>query len=475
MKHVGLVLMLCLFAFPVLAESPGYPYPLKPHLSGQLLPEVPAQPFAGFPVDNRPYFDFFMWQNFIALMWPSVPDSHGKPFRPDDPAAFGHYIDGRQPVWLGFKTANDLFLQNGDSPVGWEQPNGAAACRNLEHQGRSVLMTGSKMGTIADEINQAFGGPLPDQTGLFTRYEVRVNRVLYDYVRQHGYYNKANWPASGKITLPASSFGQGPGVLEVKAAWRDLAKVPAPYRQRFFQLEALATVPGTCGTNELSQMLVCDCQPIVAGLVGFHIAQKTPNFPQWVWATFEQVDNLGEDLSTPAGMQASYYDPELYKRVPGITRANPAAHPGSSRVPAADDFNPEPINVLRLSAIPDTPRPPAGQPDMSTTGLNQQYRQLMQGTVWQHYQLIGTQWPTLPSASPPNPTNDDFGCEDGTPAQAGGMPFPACQLANVTMETYHQYDSCMNCHQGAQRAGADFSWILALRAWVKPKQASQAD
>ncbi|MEN3158420.1 hypothetical protein ABC502_08580 [Alkalimonas sp. NCh-2] len=38
----------------------------------------------------------------------------------------------------------------------------------------------------------------------------------------------------------------------------------------------------------------------------------------------------------------------------------------------------------------------------------------------------------------------------------------------MTMETYHQYDSCMNCHQGAQRAGADFSWILALRAWVKP-------
>ena len=41
-----------------------------------------------------------------------------------------------------------------------------------------------------------------------------------------------------------------------------------------------------------------------------------------------------------------------------------------------------------------------------------------------------------------------------------------CGVSNITMETYHQLDSCQNCHQGAQRSGADFSWILANRAYT---------
>jgi hypothetical protein len=162
------------------------------------------------------------------------------------------------------------------------------------------------------------------------------------------------------------------------------------------------------------------------------------------------VDNLGEDPSTPADMPPSYYDPELYKKYLNVLRANPAFHPGSSRVPNAGDFNQEPINIVRLSQIPDTPKAAAGEVDYSTVGMNNMYRKLLKGTVWENYQLIGSQWPQLPSISAKTPTDNHFVCEDGTEEQAGGMPFPQCQLANITMETYHQYDSGMNCHQGAQ-------------------------
>ena len=31
---------------------------------------------------------------------------------------------------------------------------------------------------------------------------------------------------------------------------------------------------------------------VTVGLVGFHIAQKTETSPQWIWSTFEHVDNL---------------------------------------------------------------------------------------------------------------------------------------------------------------------------------------
>lgn len=462
-----LILASCLFAATtstVFAADNLYK-DLKPVISGQHLNEVPPQPFAASGVVKRPYFDYFNWQNFIALMWPSKVGSHGVPHLPHDKNVFGKYNSELQPVWLGWKSAFDLFPQNGTKPIAWEKNNGTAVCRNIKPgDKRAVLISGSQFTSVADELDQAFGGPLPDQTGIFTRYEVRMNKVEYDYVRNNGYYNKSNWPSDG-VNFPAGNGKEITGVIEVKAAWRDLRKVDPKFHHRFFTLDnVLVSIPETC-SDKPNSMIVCDCEATKVGLVGFHIAQKTPDFSQWVWSTFEQVDNLGEDPSTPKDMQPSYYDPELYKKYPNVLRANPAAHPGSSRVPDSGDFNPEPINVVRLSQIPDTPKPAAGEKDYSTTGMNNMYREMLKGTVWEHYQLIGSQWPQLPSISAKTPTDNDFGCEDGTEVQAGGMPFPECQLANITMETYHQYDSCMNCHQGAQREGADFSWILAARAY----------
>ncbi|WP_394152291.1 hypothetical protein [Vibrio maritimus] len=467
-----LLAVLAVFSCYAFAESQEELYrDLEPKLSGHLLSEVPSQPFAASGVVKRPFFDYFNWQNFIALMWPSNANSHGEPWQPESHEAFGDYSGGKLPVWLGWKSAFDLFPQNGSKPVAWSASNGTAICKNGDYKGQPVLVSGSKFSTVADELDQAFSGPLVDQTGLFTRYEVRVNKVEYDFIRERGYYNRSNWPAGEDIILPSGNGKDKEGVIEVKAAWRDLSKVAEEYHSRFFTLDnAIVSIPGTCDDSP-NAMMRCDCSTTKVGLVGFHIAQKTPDFPQWVWGTFEQVDNLGEDPSTPKSMTPSYYDPELYKREPTVLRANPAQHPGSSRVPAPGDFSDStPINVVRLSQIPDTPvRDNAKNLGYSTIDMNTRYRNLLKGTVWEHYQLIGSQWPQLPSASPKTPTDGDFGCEDGTSVQAGGMPFPECQLANVTMETYHQYDSCMNCHQGAQRAGADFSWILATRAYSDTK------
>lgn len=461
--RIALGLLVLAFAPAAQAQTKPDYNQIKPTLNGNIPREVPPFSISAFPIDTRPLFDFFAWQNFIALQWPSREQDLGAPYRPDDPAVFGHYTADLQPVWLRYKDADDLYPQDGSTPPAWDQPNGWSACRNVPpNDKRPVLTMVSKFGTLADELDEAFSGPLPDQTGLFTRFEIRFNRTEYDYVRSNGYYNRSSWPQSGQpgISFPASTR-EAMGSLEVKAAWRDLSKVPAKFHARFFTVEALAAIPGTCKAAQGSQRVQCDCKPMKAGLVGFHIAHKTSQFPQWVWSTFEQVDNLGEDPTTPQDMQPSYYDPD-YARKYGGPRSNPPAHPGSSRVPGPNDYNSKPVNVVRLSAIPSTP---AGH---STVELNQVYRRLLKGTVWENYQLIGTQWSSLPAVSPQTPLNNDFGCEDGALPAAGGLPFPACQVANVTMETYHQYDSCQNCHQGAQRSGADFSWSLALRAYVPP-------
>lgn len=443
-----------------------------PELSGEVPRVVPPFPIWYSGVQQRPFFDTFVWQNFIALMWPAEPGSHGVPFRPDDPSVFGDYSNGRVPVWMTWKQSFDLFPGPGTVPVAWDAPNGAPdVCRNLDPEaGDHIFLRVNKFDTVADEVNQAFGGPLPDQTGLFTRYEVRMNRAEYDFIRDNGYYDKANWPTGSTIYLPASN-AQAEGSIEVKAAWRDLSKVPEEFHERFFTTTALAVDPETCtGSDEAGQPTDCECSEIEVGLVGFHVAHKTEDFPQWVWATFEQADNVGDDAvtPTPADMIPSYYDPEAYRKYPGVPRVNPAAHPGASREPAEGDYDPTPINVIRLGQIPTTPTSASGK-NVSTLGLNQLYRTgVLADSVWKYYFLVGSQWSTQP-ASPyftPQPyiSPADFGCEDGTAQAAGGIPFPQCLVANVTMETYHQYDSCQNCHQGAQRSGADFSWVLANRA-----------
>ena len=469
-------------------EQPDYAK-LVPRLNGNMPSVVPSYPISALPVSTRPMFDSFMWQNFIAAVWPALRQAPGIPILPNDAAAFrGGYRDGTVPNFLTWKTADDLYTADGSAPPPWDKVESSSRmCSNIAASDtRLRLGTRAKFGTFADEFNQAFAGPLVDQTGLITRYEVRYNRAYYDYVRDNGLYNKANWPTKTPIAFPAGD-ARSAGAVMVKAAWRDLSSVPLQYQNRFYRTTALVPQPGSCniatgGKAEEN----CTCAEIPVGLVGLHVVQKTTNFPQFVWSTFEQVDNLGEDPSTPAGMKPSYYNG---------AKANPATTPGYSYQPnetaivaalkAANSINGlganlKPVNVARLNAIPTTPtlattpNVPAVQYD--TNSLNQRYRALFAGSVWRHFWLIGSQWSAAPFVGAPTPLqatykgapSQDFGCEDGTPAQVGGLAFPACNVANVTMETYHQYDSCQNCHQGAQRSGADFSWSLALRAFVKP-------
>lgn len=465
---------MCLCSAAALAQQQVNYSALHPVLKGDMPRQVPEFPFAAYPIDTRPMFDTFMWQNFIAAMWPSRPEDHGEPYRPGDPAVFQRgYVDGLQPAFLGWKTADTLYPQDGSAPPAWESSGAPSPCKNASaNDKRPVLINTTKFGTVADELNQAFAGPLIDQTGLLTRYEVRVNKIEYDYVRNNKLYNQANWPANGlpPIYFPASTPSQL-GAIEVKAAWRDLSRVEPRFHSRFYNIEALTVQPGSCKStlpNGQGRITDCTCSATRVGLVGFHIAHKVDRFPQWVWSTFEQVDNLGEDPSMPQGMKPSYYNG---------SRANPADHPGYSYQPAAVSAitapaaaASTPVNVTRLSQIPSTPTA------LPTTQINTNYRQLVAKTPWANYWLIGTQWSSLPAAPPQSPlqppwssTNtQDFGCEDGTPATVGGMAFPACQVANITMETYHQLDSCQNCHQGAQRGGADFSWTLLQRAYAPP-------
>lgn len=46
-----------------------------------------------------------------------------------------------------------------------------------------------------------------------------------------------------------------------------------------------------------------DCRRQRMGLAGFHVMTKTPSAPQWIWSTFEQVD----DVTCTHGVPASFH------------------------------------------------------------------------------------------------------------------------------------------------------------------------
>jgi len=80
------------------------------------------------------------------------------------------------------------------------------------------------------------------------------------------------------------------GSTEIKAAWRLLTARDTPaIRARYYVVNGAQVF--NVGTRK------CEKQDIA--LVGFHIVTKTPDRPQWIWSTFEQVDNVPGRTSEP--------------------------------------------------------------------------------------------------------------------------------------------------------------------------------
>ena len=428
---------------------PDGPYAnLVPVLSGEIPLEVPSPPaeVQDDPVLTRPFFDTFSWQSFIALSWPADPANRGVPIEPGSPEHFRQTNtsadNGAPVVWETYREGFELFPSDGSTPPPWnstdqvETPAGPMS-------GARVLAMVTK-GGILDEVNEAFGGPLIDQNRNYVRYEVRINQIEYDQVRDNGWYDKETIDAAIADTVadqvaadisPQQGIEFDANALELKGAWRQLTDQDDP--SRYYVVEALIADENG------------DYVPATMGLVGLHIMQKTETFPQWIWSTFEHVDNVsGPHPSFNNGTD----DPP--SEMSGDQPLGYNYEPDVLEVPFPPSESREPVQVTRALPIPSTPV------GYSTQDLNQKYQALLAGTVWENYELVVTQWPLSPSLpSPYDPSFNPGNYEDSL----AGDPFPQT-AANVTMETYFQTtNSCMQCHYHAAAYGVDYSWILYNR------------
>jgi hypothetical protein len=189
------------------------------------------------------------------------------------------------------------------------------------------------------------------------------------------------------------------------------------------------------------------------GLVGLHVGHKTDSASQWLWSTFEHVDNAPTeaDVANPSKLSKTkynYYNPKCS-----------AKNCPPNQVPPRP-WNPTKVSTFKSQVVRMNMFKGNEFAFTSADARNADALQLLLGvnrrSVWQYYELISTMWPTNPGK-----------CA-AVPGDPLGTPAPNF-LANTTLETYIQgmvpnvSSNCIECHNNATMTNArpsDFTYIL---------------
>lgn len=364
--------------------------------------------------------DIFSWQEFFALNWPADPMMRGLP------DVNKKISDAGPRVWETWKEEYEVYLKDGARPKPWNDTEPVpSACGD---GATKFFFRTQKIDDVVDSTLQAAAatGTLPatltDQKGKLVRYEIRLNKVLFEYIVKNQLYNANIQKLAKSVVFPDGS-------ILIKAAWRE---VSAEEEKRFHTVTACV-----CDKDKSGKMVNCHKQRM--GLVGFHITQKTPFAPQWVWSTFEQVNNVRGSSLTGS---YSFHNPSCSR----------ADCPPNQQTPPGT-----PNQLVRSISIPNR------EPDCNdgreavdnVWRLNHDVRKALTGahTVFQFYELVNTQWPVpqLSNASQPETV----------------FTVRPLALGNTTMESFVQpTSSCMGCHSTARTVNAnsfvssDFSFTL---------------
>jgi len=446
----------------------------------------------------------FAWLEFISAVSPSAAGSRGIPG-----GSFAASGNGSPTplTWETYQHRTELFpcnVSGGSSAVTPPQPWGSAPryvttvlnsnpqlCSTITLSGASLPYNNLDEATQIGQNSLFFpatpGKPQP-ATDPQVLFEAKANQYESDYVARN--YTTllpkfGPFHFSPGITLPA-------GTVEVKAAWRPLASIPAAQRYRYYTTTVLA-YGGTDGAPVP--------QRLPYALIALHIIHKTPNYPAFTFATFEQVDDFQNQVTgSPSGV---YYVPtygSVGYQLPATTKLPPSgttvANPNigfSTTNPQAKPYGTGPVSLPlgAVSGIPGASKVngavvvPVTQPVPIVPEVAQANRNAlaaMQGIpgfgpnfIWQYYRLAGVQ------AIPTNDeTTRDFylanivveSSQPGIQLFRGFPPILNGVLTNMRNQAnvidYHNSPAsitssggCQGCHGVAQtQNGFDFSFLF---------------
>ena len=369
-------------------------FPVRPAIADDSAPIVSPDRLEDAPSikpDPYPGFDNFGWRAFIALNWPSLTDPAHRG-EPDRDKVLG---DKGPRVWETFKARYELFQVGANgrpiAPKPWGTYEAANPCgANVDNRVKTLATFDPFMDFNQSAFMPGVGAnPLVAQNRTYTRYEGRINEPEYSVLAAHG------WSLGESLPDPAHPAELPVGSIAVKAAWRPLTAADTPaVKARYYVVENanLVDVVKTLAAGHV----VCSKSDVA--LVGLHIVIRTKDRPQGSWGTFEHVDNVPpagegearEPDARDAGAPYSYFDASKPKLGLWPTFGLPDTLPVSMNHPPKLD--PTPMQVVRRHPI-----------HASTMALNRAYWALpgIKGTVWKHYMLVASQWPTIPVAAEP--------------------------------------------------------------------------
>ncbi len=426
-------------------DKPSYTVALPERLSSELPYDVDPKTVQelvreGKILEAQRLFDLLAWQAFIALNWPA--DSHGAP----DPLK--NIADTAEPrVWNFWRTPDTIFLKDGATPEPWSdvlvnstQLRWKAAWRQHTTQASSL---------------EAFSGPLVDQNGKWVRYQIRINKEEFDYIlknelfSQDGQAKFSQKEQDNEIKLPINDGQSRHGAIEIKLAWKELGKNDDP--TRFYVTDLVSDLSEATKPGEPVPQ-----RTVHVGLVGMHISMRTESSPEWIWSTFEQVDNVRVNYVDGEPTHPNFWDPARPQPVNVIPAPN-AIQDAQGKLHIVDSVNESaskwvesltttPVQVVRIQV----PTQPALNPwDAKTARIakevNTEVQALLQNahSVFRYYELIDVQWPVHPNAPAAAGGNDS--APESITNKTPGDVIPVF-LVNTTMETYFQ--------KGPQAAGA---------------------
>ena len=441
-------------------------------------------------LSDQPTLNCFAWQEFIALNWAAAPGKRGVADPNATAAQFGAPNATAPTVWETYKDPSEVFLPGGVKPKAWDDPPPAPPCTAgtsaasalLNKPGTRVLSMLSAFGDFSlDETHQASGQWLADQNGNLVYYEIKLNQDEFNTIVGSGFYNAsvqlqtaktgANPTPGGayQVKLPAGCNAgncpnNGPptvGAIELKAAWRILTD-PSQYGRYLTSQAVLVSPTGSCSTATM-------------GLVGLHIIHKTVSQPQFIWATFEQVDNVPPaspaTFSNPSCQCQTAIPNACVKTAPQSTvYQNCGGNQQQGDNCTANVSPPYDTTSVSCAAYPiqvARSRPISNNSSDPVVATNTAARQLIVGanpqSVFQYYQLVDVLWSGSPQD---NYTNQPHQPGPTVPlSMSGATPDPvALPVANATMETYVQGKTCLGCHVYAavpdSNYASDFSFIM---------------
>ncbi len=519
---LGTLLGGTLLAHAAFAQTPvtppfGPPVELGRHLQlsdfTNTNPLIPSDIYRDNLMDHRDLATF-AWLEFIAVVAPNA--GGGQRGVPGGSFASTATPGAGPLVWETYQHRSELFPCNISTtthtpapvpPQPWGAPPtyvvGNAAAFGVPPTACTTITTPGGFNNLDEtsEIGQNFlffpqnpGSPNPAVDGQVL-FEAKVNQVESDYVA-------ANYQSLNPQTSPSFFFTPPltlpTGTVEVKAAWRPLSSIP-PNRWHRYHIANVLTYSGNANPPTPAS------EPYA--LVGLHIIHKTPNYPAFIFATFEQVD----DFMTSQGLTGLYYVP-TYTSIAYATPATttfpptgqtvnnptittkygtfnpqkPIAVPNGTQIPLPlgavaklQHAQPLPNNMY---AVPVAPPVPTVE---EVAYVNQLANRLMSelpgfghNFVWAYYQLVGVQ------AIPTNDeTSKDFflanivveSSQPGIQLFRGFPPIdPKTLLLTNDRNQVNVLDhaatppgmtsggGCQGCHGIAQtQQGSDFSFLFA--------------